>query len=177
MRGTARGVGAFRIERVTDWIAMRELPDRPGVYVGSYTIRQNDRAQNTQVTGRLSVGEVVARSTAPTEVTIVASGAVPAPVVITPAPGTGVRAGWVIRGTAMPGQEVVVRVDYSTRILVVTTGGTFGEFRTVADASGRWAININRNAPASSDITITVMAVDDSSGQRSEATVVTVRQV
>jgi hypothetical protein len=177
MRGTARGVAAFRIERVTDWIAMRALPDRPGVYVGSYTIRQSDRAQGAQVTARLSVGDVVARSTAPNELTIIASGAVPAPVVISPAPGTGVRAGWVVRGTALPGQEVVVRVDYRTRVLVVTTGGTLGEFRTVADSSGRWAVTINRNAPASSEVTITVLAVDDSSGQRSEATVVTVRQV
>ncbi len=177
MNGAPRGVAAFRIERVTDWIAMRELPARPGAYVGSYTIRRGDRAQDAQVMSRLSVGEVVGRSTAPGLVTIIAAGTVPAPVVTAPGAGSGVRAGWVIRGTALPGQQVVVRVDYRTRILVVTASGTLGEFTTVADTSGRWAVAINRDAPTGSDVTITATAVDQQSGQRSESTVIAVRQV
>jgi len=177
MSGAPRGVAAFRIEDVTDWLAMRELPNRPGVYVGSYTIRLGDRAQAAQVIARLSLGELVGRSTAPALVTIVAAGTVPAPIVTAPGPGSGVRAGWVIRGTALPGQQVVVRVDYRMRILVVTAGGTLGEFTTVADTSGRWAVTINRDAPAGADVTITATAMDQLSGQRSESTVIIVRQV
>lgn len=177
MTGASRGVGAFRIEGVTDWLAMRELPDRPGVYVGSYTIRRGDRAQAAEVIARLSLGEVVGRSTAPALVTIIAAGAVPAPIVTAPGPGSGVRAGWVIRGTALPGQQVVVRVDYQMRIVVITATGTLGEFTTVADTSGRWAVTINRDAPSGSDVTISATAVDQPSGQRSETTVITVRQV
>lgn len=178
MRGTPGGQAAFMIEGVTGWIAMAEAAGQAtgGVYAGAYRIRTGDDAPGARVIVRLVRGDAVSRMEAPTRVTIGAAPGTPFVVITAPTSGSIVRAGWVIEGRAMPGARVVVRVDYRGRVLLFESRGTLGEFATTADASGRWAVRITREAPvADAELTVTATAFDAFNRQSDQA-VIALRQ-
>ncbi len=176
MTGEAGAQAAFRIEGIGDWIPMADVQNQPGTYLGSYTVRPGDTAQNARILVRMTRGPVTNQAAASTRLTLVPTDVVPAPVISSPTPGSRVRAPIVIRGRAAPGHQVVVRLDYSAKVVVFDLRGTLGQVTTTADASGNWSVTFNQDAPvADADITINATAIDPLS-RPSQPAVVTVKQ-
>jgi hypothetical protein len=75
-----------------------------------------------------------------------------------------------VRGTAIPGHRVIVRVDYQGVAVVLPVSGSYGEVTTIADDSGRWSATINRpfRLP-NAELRITAIAVDQLGRRSSEA--------
>lgn len=171
MAGEPAGSATFWIEGVTQPIAMAELRDRPGTYVGSYTAGSSSVA-NARVIVQLTRGNTVHRSEASSRLAIVPSGRVPAPVIVSPAGGTRLGTPMVIRGMATPGYRVVVQVDYAGNVALFRLEGTYGRVTTTADTSGQWSVTFSQ-APrfASTELTITAVAIDPL-GRRSDPAVV-----
>lgn len=176
MTGDAGAQAAFRIEGISDWIPMAEVQNQPGTYVGAYTVRPGDNAQNARILVRLTQGQITNQAEASARLTLVPTDVVPAPVISSPTPGSTVRAPFVIQGRATPGHQVVVRLDYSGKVFVFDLRGTLGQITTTADASGNWSVTFNQGAPVpGADITINATAIDPLS-RPSQPTVVTVKQ-
>ncbi len=176
MTGDPGAQAAFRIEGLGDWLLMTEVQNQPGTYVGSYTVRPGDNAQNARILVRLARGGIVNEAEASTRLTLVPSAVVPPPVISSPAAGARIQAPIVIRGRATPGHQVVVRLDYSGKILLFDIRGTLGQVTTTADASGNWSVTFNQGAPVTdAEITINATAVDPLS-RLSQPAVITVRQ-
>jgi hypothetical protein len=176
MVGDPGGQAAFRIDGVTDWIAMAEVQNQPGTYAGSYAVQPGNNAQNARILVRLSRGGTVAQAEASTGLTIVASDLVPAPVITSPVAGTVVRSPIVVRGRATPGHQVLVRLDYSGQVLLFGLQGTLGQQTATADAAGNWSVTFNQDAPvADAEIKINATAIDPLN-RRSQTIVVTVKQ-
>ena len=176
MVGEPGGQAAFTIAGVVTDAPMAESPGQPGVYMGSYRIRSGDSAQNARVIVRLSVRGLTQQAEGTARLTIIAQAEVPPPTITSPAQGARVRAPIVIRGRAVPGYQVVVRVDYRGTYLVFILQGTLGQFSTTADGAGNWTVTIERPAPvAGAELTISATTVDPL-GRQSQAAVVQVVQ-
>lgn len=176
MTGDPSAQAAFRIEGIGDWIPMGEAQNQPGTYAASYTVRPGDTAQNARILVRMTRGTITNQAEASTRLTLVPTDVVPAPVISTPTAGSRVRAPIVIRGRATPGHQVVVRLDYSGKVLVFDITGTLGQLTTTADASGNWSVTFNQDAPVvDADITINATAIDPLS-RPSQPAVVKVKQ-
>jgi len=144
--------------------------------MGSYRIRSGDSAQNARVIVRLSVRGLTQQAEGTARLTIIAQAEVPPPTITSPAQGARVRVPIVIRGRAVPGYQVVVRVDYRGTYLVFILQGTLGQFSTTADGAGNWTVTIERAAPvAGAELTISATTVDPL-GRQSQAAVVQVVQ-
>jgi hypothetical protein len=67
---------------------------------------------------------------------------------------------------------VVVRLDYSGRVLLFELQGTLGQATTTADAQGNWAVTFSQNAPAVGvDLEVNATAVDPLNRRSEPATV------
>ncbi len=176
MVGEPGGQAAFTITGLVTDVPMAESSSQSGVYIGLYRIRSGDVAQNARVTVRLAARGLTQQAEATTRVTILAQSEVPPPTVTSPAPGARVQAPIVIRGRAVPGYRVVVRVDYRGMFLVFVLQGTLGQFNTTADAAGNWTVTVDRPAPVSeAELTISATTFDPL-GRESAPTVVKVVQ-
>ena len=175
MAGEPRGQAVFTIEGVVQAVPMAEASHQPGVYVGTYTIRPADPAGSARVIVQLTRGDRVSRAEATAKLTIVASGVAP-PAITVPAPGAQVGVPLVIRGTAPPGFQVVVRVVYRMLGPGGSQQGTYGEVTVTADRAGNWQVIINPSTRLpGAELTITARAVD-AAGRSSEPVVVIVTQ-
>jgi hypothetical protein len=168
--GDPGGQAAFRVDGITGNIPMTEVAGQPGVYVGSYIVSSQNSVQNARVVVSLTRGRQRAEAEASARLTVLGSAQVPAPVIRTPAPGARVTSPITVRGTATPGHQVVVRVDYQGSLLLFRLGGTYGEVETIADAAGNWAVMFNQTLRVNAELTITAVAVDPM-GRRSESAV------
>jgi len=175
MAGEPRGQAVFTIEGVVQAVPMAEASHQPGVYVGTYTIRPADPAGSARVSVQLARGDRVSRAEATAKLTIVASGVAP-PAITVPAPGAQVGVPLVIRGTAPPGFQVVVRVVYRMLGPGGSQRGTYGEVTVTADRAGNWQVIISPSTRLpGAELTITARAVD-AAGRSSEPAVVIVTQ-
>jgi hypothetical protein len=170
--GQPGGQAFFRIEQVSQDVPMHE--SQPGVYVGTLAMPARDRVyENARVLVTLTRMGVTSQAEASARLTIVAFNRVPAPVITSPAQGARVGDPIVVRGTAVPGYRVIVRVDFKGSLPVFNLTGTYGEVTTTADANGRWTVTINRTARLpEAELTITAIAVDPL-GRRSESAILT----
>ncbi len=166
----------FSIEGVVDSVPMVEVAGQPGVYVGQYLVRAQDNVQNARVFVTFTRAGVTQRMEASSQVTLL-SQQTPAPTITSPAAGSRVGAPIVVRGTAQPGAQVVVRVDYEGSLLLFSVRGTYGEVATTADASGNWSVSMNPTIRIpNAQLTITAVAID-AAGRRSAPVRVQVTQI
>lgn len=176
MTGEPGGQAFFTIEGIAERLPMAEATNQPGVYFGSYTVRQGNLAQNARIIVELNRAGTVSRAEASARLTIAATDIVPPPSITAPSAGARVRAPLVIRGRATPGHQVVVSVDYRGTVLFFEVRGTLGQVTTTADASGNWSATFNQGAPfADAEVTITATAIDPLN-RRSQPVSVNVRQ-
>lgn len=170
--GEPGGQATFRIDGVTAEVPMTEVPNQPGVYVGSVVVEPREPVANARLVVTLSRAGRTVSAEASARLTLLAADRVPPPVITQPAAGAQIGAPIVVSGRAAPGQRVVVRVDYQTTVAVVRLGGTFGEVATAADATGNWSVTIARTIRLpSAEVTIVAVAVD-ALGRRSEPAIV-----
>ena len=156
--GETGGQAVFTIEGVVSSVSMAET--QPGVYMGQFTVT-NQNAQNARVLVTLNRAGQTATVAASSRISIIGTLGSTGPAVTSPTPGTRVGSPIVIRGTAIPGSRVVVRVDYRGVMLLFQITGTYGEVAMTADASGNWQVSF-RPSPRIPDaqLTITVRATD-----------------
>lgn len=113
---------------------------------------------------------------APTEVSINATtGKEPsgAPVISSPAPGTGIRAPLTVTGSAPPGSLVQVRADYVGRGAAGGLRGTLGTQTVTADVRGHWSVTFAARPPVQgTPVTISAVLVDNTGAARTPATTV-----
>src|SRR3989304_10221495 len=119
-------VPGMQARGVVQAVPMAEARNQPGVYIGTYTIRPADPAGSARVIVQLTRSDRVSRAEATAKLTIVASGVAP-PAITVPAPGAQVGVPVVIRGTAPPGFQVVVRVVYRMHGPGGRQRGAYGE--------------------------------------------------
>ncbi|MBI2973715.1 MAG: hypothetical protein HYY39_08025 [Armatimonadetes bacterium] len=175
MAGEPGGQASFSIEGVVENIPMVEAGNQPGVYFGSYTVRPQDNVQNSRIFVTLTRAGATSRVEASARLTIVGQAAL-SPTISTPADGSSVGAPIVVRGTAAPGNRVVVRIDYAASVLLFNLSGTYGEVSTTADASGSWQVSINPSVRIpGAQLTILAVAIDPA-GRRSPPATVRVTQ-
>lgn len=171
--GEPGGRATFSIEGVVENIPMVET--QSGLYVGQFTVGPQHAAVNARIVVTLTRGGQTSRAEATSRLTVVGQQA-PSPTIIAPAAGTRVGAPIVIRGTALPGSTVVVRVDYQGTLFLFNVRGTYGEVSTTADAAGRWQVSINPSIRIpNAMLTITAVAIDPA-GRRSASAQVQVTQ-
>ncbi len=174
MVGAPRGEASFTIEGVARDLRLTESANQPGVYLGSYRVRADDQARDARVLVDLTRGDARSRVEATVRITILAA-LVPPPRIASPAAGARVGVPLVIRGTAEPGYQVAVRVDYAGRFLLFEMRGTYGQVTTTADEAGRWEVSIQQSSRMpGAQLTITVWTIDPL-GRRSQP--VTLRAV
>jgi hypothetical protein len=165
--GEPGGQASFSIEGVVTNVAMPET--QPGVYVGQFTIG-NQSAQNARVLVTMSRAGQTVTVAASSRISII--GATATPTITSPAAGTRVGSPIIIRGTAVPGSRVIVRVDYRGTMLVFQVSGTYGEVATTADASGNWQVSVRPSTRVpDAQLTITVRAIDPGGRESSPVTV------
>jgi len=165
--GEPGGQASFSIEGVVTNVAMPET--QPGVYVGQFTIG-NQSAQNARVLVTMSRAGQTVTVAASSRISII--GATATPTITSPAAGTRVGSPIIIRGTAVPGSRVIVRVDYRGTMLVFQVSGTYGEVATTADASGNWQVSVRPSTRVpEAQLTITVRATDPGGRESSPVTV------
>lgn len=175
MAGEPGGQASFSIEGVAENIPMVEAGNQPGVYFGSYTVRPQDNVQNSRIFATLTRAGVTSRVEASARLTIVGQAAL-SPTIFAPAEGSSVGAPIVVRGTAAPGNRVVVRIDYAASVLLISLRGTYGEISTTADAQGNWQVSINPSVRIpGAQLTISAVAIDPA-GRRSPPATVRVTQ-
>ena len=118
-------------------ITLRE--DKPGNYVGTYTVRKEDVVRDAIATLTLVLadGRAVVQ-TLDRQLTLTAG--VPAiPLVELPQEGASVGGAVVFTGRTLPGAQVRISLRWQGRKGgVVNAAGTFPEVTVVADAKGRW---------------------------------------
>jgi hypothetical protein len=167
--GEPGGQATFSIEGVVSFVSMSE--PQPGVYVGQFTVG-NQTAQNARVLVTLTRAGQTATAAASSRISIIGAVSSATPVITSPAAGTRVGSPITIRGTAIPGSRVVVRVDYRGTVLLFQVSGTYGEVATTADASGNWQVSVRPSTRIpDARLTITVRATDPSGRESVAATV------
>lgn len=171
--GQPGGRATFSIGDVARDIRMIET--QPGLYVGRLTLRPEHAVANARVFVELTRGGQTSRVAATSRLTVIGS-QVPAPRITRPSAGTRVGTPIVIRGTALPGATVVVRVDYQGVLLFFPVRGSYGEVSTAAGPGGNWEVSITPS-PRIPDARLTITAVAiDPAGRRSTASQVQVTQ-
>lgn len=166
---------SFSIEGVADNIPMLEVSGQPGVYVGQFVVQPQHVAQNARIRVTMSRGGQSQTVEATSRLSLIGQQGL-SPTITSPSDGTRVGAPIVINGTALPGSQVIVRVDYRGTLLLFNLSGTYGEVRTTANASGNWQVSINPTIRIpNATLTITAVAIDPA-GRRSPPTTVTVTQ-
>jgi hypothetical protein len=169
MRGTAGGLASFFIEGLTGNIPMTER--QRGLYVGRFTVDTPLTVQNARLVVTLNVGGRIDTAVASGRITVIGSAGATVSI-ISPAPGASVGSPVVVRGTAAPAAQVVVRVDYRGTVVFVPVSGSDGEVSTTADASGNWRVSIQPSVRIPNAIlTITVRAVDPFGREATPATI------
>ena len=114
----------------------------PGVYVGDYTVKAGDSAQNAPVTARFVArdGTTVVKNLA-SNLTL-AAGPPPAPIITTPKDSDYVDASapLTVKGTALPGSTVRVAISYTSKALggILPVSGQSGTVDVTADKNGDW---------------------------------------
>jgi hypothetical protein len=168
-QGEPGGQAAFTIEGVVSNVAMTET--QPGIYVGQFTAGPQN-VQNARVLVTLTRGGQTATVAASSRISLL-GGPSPAALTITsPAAGARVGSPITIRGTAIPGSRVVVKVDYRGTVLFIQVSGTYGEVATTADAAGNWQVTVRPSTRIQdAEITITVRATDPTGRESAPATV------
>jgi hypothetical protein len=170
--GEPGGQASFSIEGVVSNVPMPET--QPGVYVGQFTVG-NQNVQYARVLVTLNRGGQTATVAASSRISIIGPAVAP-PTITAPTAGARVGSPITIRGTAVPGSRVVVRVDYRGTVLFFQVTGTYGEVATTADASGNWQVTVRPSTRIpDAQLTIMVRAIDPG-GRESAATTVQVVQ-
>ena len=165
--GEPGGQASFSVEGVVTNVPMSET--QPGVYVGQFSIG-NQSVQNARVLVTLNRAGQTVTVAASSRLSII--GAAGTPTITSPAAGTRVGSPITIRGTAVPGSRVIVRVDYRGAMLVFQVSGTYGEVATTADASGNWQVSVRPSTRIpDAQLTITVRAIDPGGRESSPVTV------
>lgn len=175
--GPVHGTATFSIDGVRRGLPMREFISQPGLYVGTYAIQPGDKLSNSNVVVSITAatGQTLTAA-APTEVSINAAtskGSAGAPVISSPAPGTGIRAPFTVTGTAPPSSLVQVRADYAGTGTAAGLRGTLGTQTVTADARGYWAVTFAARPPVQGTaVTISAVLVDSTGAARTPATTV-----
>lgn len=118
-------------------LALRE--DKPGTYVGSYTVRKEDNVLDVPVGATLVLpdGREVKQPLGRT-LTLTA-GAPPAPAVLLPQEGAVVGNRVVFTGRTAPNAQIRIVVKWQGKKGgVVNAGGVYEGYAVTADAKGRW---------------------------------------
>ena len=171
--GEPGGQATFSIEGVVSNVPMAET--QPGVYAGQFTAG-NQNAQNARVLVTLNRAGQTATVAASSRISIIGAVSSATPTITSPTSGTRVGSPITIRGTAVPGSRVVVRVDYRGTLLFFQVSGTYGEVATTADASGNWQVSVRPSTRITdARLTITARSVDIQ-GRESTTTTVEVIQ-
>lgn len=156
--GQTGSQASFAIEGVVTNVPMAEI--QPGVYRGQFTASGAQAAQNARVLVTLTRGGQTQTAEASSRFSVIGQQGL-APTITTPTSGTAVGSPIVIRGMAVPGSRVIVRVDYQGQLLVFPIRGTYGEVSTTADGSGNWQVSINPTIRIpNARLTITARAID-----------------
>ncbi len=176
------GKAHVRVGGLTKDLPLTET--QPGVYVGTYTVRAGENAQNVPATATF-VGADGTQVTASLKTGLTLAGGAPgAPVITDPPDGAQVGDPLTISGTAAPGATVRVTVGFNAKALggLLPISGTVGTKDVTADDQGRWtASNLPLRANTlfgdSSDTTFTITATAvDSNGDASPAATIHVRR-
>lgn len=155
--GQSGAQASFTIEGVVSNVPMAEA--QPGVYIGQFTPAQQT-AQNARVLVTLTRAGQSQTAEASTRLNVIGQQGI-APTITSPAPGTAVGSPIVVRGIALAGSRVIVRVDYQAQLLVFPIRGTYGEVSTTADAAGNWQVSINPTIRIpNAQLTITARSID-----------------
>lgn len=166
--GQSGGRATFTVEGVVADVPMTET--QPGLYVGQFTVRPEHVVSSARVVVTLTSGFQTSRMEAASRLTVF--GTTSAPRIVTPTAGSRVGAPIVIRGTAIPGSTVVVRVDYQGSILLFRVQGTYGEVSTTADAGGNWQVSISPSIRIpGATLTITARAIDPAGNESASSQV------
>ncbi|HEV2360007.1 MAG TPA: copper amine oxidase N-terminal domain-containing protein [bacterium] len=176
--GPAHGTATFTINGLRAGLPMPESA-QPGTYIGTYTVRPGDYVVNSSVVVSLTAptGQLIT-ATAPAPVSINASALVPpasggAPIITSPAAGSGISTPFTVTGTAAPGSLVKVQADYTGNLLLFNVHGTLGTQTVTADANGNWSATFNQAPPVRGvNVTITAVQVDYTGTARSPSTTV-----
>ncbi|HEU4798611.1 MAG TPA: copper amine oxidase N-terminal domain-containing protein, partial [bacterium] len=107
---------SFTIEGVQQNIPMVEVSGQPGVFVGQFVVQPQHNIQNARVLVTMSRGGQSETVAATTRLSLIGQQAA-SPTITAPSEGTRVGAPIVISGTAVPGSQVIVRVDYRGTLL------------------------------------------------------------
>jgi len=173
--GESGSQASFTIEGVQQNIPMAEVSGQPGVFVGQFVVQPQHSIQNARILVTMSRGGQSETVAATTRLSLIGQQGLSA-TITSPSEGTRVGAPIVINGTAVPGSQVIVRVDYRGTLLLFNLSGTYGEVRATANASGNWQVSINPTIRIpNATLTITAVAIDPA-GRRSPPTTVTVTQ-
>jgi hypothetical protein len=175
--GPARGIATFTITGLRSGLPMRESATQPGTYIGTYAIQPGDNVANTTVVVSIRApGGQLLTATAPSLVSIEGSAIVPpavggAPVIVSPAPGSGIVTPFTVTGTAPPGSLVKVTADYGGNVLLFNVHGTLGTQTVQADPNGNWSATFTQASPVRNvTVTISAVLVDYNGTARSPAT-------
>ncbi len=158
----------------------------PGVYVGEYTVKTGDTAENAPVTARFVARDgTEVTTTLATGMTITA-GPPPAPKILSPldTDPVDVNAPLTVKGKAAPGSTVRVTINYVSKELggILPVSGSSGSKDVVADKNGdftapEFVLKIRTLFGSSRDtvFTITATELDANGNPSSDAAKITVR--
>ena len=158
----------------------------PGVYLGDYTVKAGDTAQNAPVTARFTTRDGTEVLTSLAAGLTLTAGPPPAPKIVSPQDADAVDVGvpLVVKGSAAPGSTVRVTINYVSKELggILPVSGSSGSKDVVVDKNGEWtaadfALKIRTLFGSSRDtvFTITATQLDTDGNPASEATKITVR--
>jgi hypothetical protein len=118
-------------------LALRE--DKPGTYVGAYTVRKEDNVLDAPVSATLVLPDGRVATQALGRTLTLTAGAPPAPVVLLPQEGAVLGNRVVFTGRTAPNAQIRIVVKWQGKKGgVVNAGGVYEGYAVVADARGRW---------------------------------------
>lgn len=136
MNGSPGGQARFNAGNIHD-VPLHE--DKPGHYVGDYTLRRGDDAAGKQIIYRLMLPDGQKFEQASRGTLRLQQGRPDAPIIVSPGPNQPPSSPLVVRGKALPNGHVRVKIDYRNRILgVVALQGTALETTVSTDRNGNW---------------------------------------
>ena len=158
----------------------------PGIYVGEYTVKTGDTAENAPVTARFVTRDGTEVTTALASGLTIAAGPPPAPKILSPldADSVDVNTPLTVKGRAAPGSTVRVTINYVSKELggILPVSGSSGSKDVLVDKNGDWSasefsLKIRTLFGSSRDTVFTIMATElDADGNpSSDVTKITVR--
>ena len=158
----------------------------PGVYVGEYTVKTGDTAENAPVTARFVARDGTEVTTTLASGLTITAGPPPAPKILFPVDtdSVDVNTPLTVKGKAAPGSTVRVTINYVSKELggILPVSGSSGSKDVVVDKNGDWtasefALKIRTLFGSSRDTVFTIMATElDADGNpSSDAAKITVR--